>query len=436
MRPRLWIAKFLNNFQSHRTCFRVETSMILLLITALFPLYSIQTTGDWISVFGREIDFVGNPNSNTNYGPSSRKLLSSVYDTKRDAIWIFGGFGIDSIGQYGYLNDFWRYELGTGRWFYFGGFDKVDDYGNYGSKGEYGGWPSARSSAKMMISEDSSEIYLYGGKVSDPMGGTFDLNLDDFWTFSIKTLQWRYLMGNAPGSSNYIDSPPARSRFAATLKDESVHIYGGFKNLEQQMFDDHLRFNVHSHEWSSIVPDAGLSSPSKLVDANMVYSANTSKILLYGGSTMFDKKDALSANLWCYDFDLSSWRQLFAVFSVNSYGIYPEKKALTLNGHPGARSGYYSALDTIKDKLLIFGGYGYAKNSVGILNDLWAYDIRKNQWIWLSGSFYVAQESTFDQDVTTVGTPGGRCQGDAVFSPSEGLFFIFGKLYCLWTTNF
>ncbi|MBL0052495.1 MAG: hypothetical protein IPP29_13795 [Bacteroidetes bacterium] len=34
---------------------------------------------------------------------------------------------------------------------------------------------------------------------------------------------------------------------------------------------------------------------------------------------------------------------------------------------------------------MLFGGFGEANSSTGLLNDLWKYDITNNEWAWMSG---------------------------------------------------
>src|SRR5690606_29819892 len=65
-----------------------------------------------------------------------------------------------------------------------------------------------------------------------------------------------------------------------------------------------------------------------------------------------------------------------------------------------ARRRVASVYSATRNKFYIFGGYGYGINGItdfliifylykgesGYLNDLWEYEISKNQWTWLSGS--------------------------------------------------
>lgn len=55
-----------------------------------------------------------------------------------------------------------------------------------------------------------------------------------------------------------------------------------------------------------------------------------------------------------------------------------------------------------EDITWVFGGYGYAGNSVGYLNDLWKHDASTNQWTLMSGDNAINQSAVYG----TVGVPG------------------------------
>src|SRR5215469_13449127 len=58
--------------------------------------------------------------------------------------WLFGGAGFDSVPQFGFLNDLWKYEPTTGQWTWMSGSSTIPGV-NGGQPGKYGmlGTPSA-----------------------------------------------------------------------------------------------------------------------------------------------------------------------------------------------------------------------------------------------------------------------------------------------------
>jgi len=45
--------------------------------------------------------------------PGARNSISSWIDSSGN-LWLFGGYGYDSTGNVGYLNDLWQYDPSTG----------------------------------------------------------------------------------------------------------------------------------------------------------------------------------------------------------------------------------------------------------------------------------------------------------------------------------
>ncbi len=150
-------------------------------------------------------------------------------------IWLFGGIGVDSAGNQGFLNDLWRYTPGAGStvglWTWMGGSNVVAAYGA-GQPGVYGSLgtasaanvPGGRFSGVTWI-DSSGKLWLYGGDGFD----SADVNgyLNDLWRFdpSAGTLgQWTWMGGSATvgrsggqigvygtlGSPNAANSPGGR----------------------------------------------------------------------------------------------------------------------------------------------------------------------------------------------------------------------------------
>ena len=87
--------------------------------------------------------------------------------------------------------------------------------------------------------------------------------------------------------------------------------------------------------------------------------------------------------MWKYNINSKRWTWLkgdSADISVN-YGI---QNSFDPGNKPGAREGSVSWKDN-SGNLWFFGGYGYAENSFGHLNDLWEYNILSNEWAWVGG---------------------------------------------------
>ena len=109
--------------------------------------------------------------SSSDYTPSSRMNQSNWMDSSGN-LWIFGGYGYDSNGHVGYLNDLWMFNPNTSEWTWVGGSNIVNSYDItiIGARVFSGTW-----------FDQSGDLWIFGGK------GDSDTNnqgyLNDFWVF-------------------------------------------------------------------------------------------------------------------------------------------------------------------------------------------------------------------------------------------------------------
>ncbi len=142
--------------------------------------------------------------------------------------WLFGGFGIDALGNRGRLGDLWKYAPATGLWTWVYGSNVQGQSGVYGKPGATGS-PGGRLSAATW-SDALGNLWLFGGSGYDS-AGTLDL-LNDLWKFSPAAGTWSWVGGSsvadAAGSysaaGSVAASPGARSG-AATRIDSSGNLW-------------------------------------------------------------------------------------------------------------------------------------------------------------------------------------------------------------------
>ena len=87
---------------------------------------------------------------------------SAVWIDASGTVWLFGGFGYDSTGSYGYLNDLWKFS--GGEWTWVSGSNLGGQAGTYGVLGTTTATnvPGARYSAMSWI-DSSGNLWLFGG---------------------------------------------------------------------------------------------------------------------------------------------------------------------------------------------------------------------------------------------------------------------------------
>ncbi|MDH5381204.1 MAG: kelch motif-containing protein [Cyclobacteriaceae bacterium] len=107
----------------------------------------------WVWVSGDIIDSqpgnygIKGVENKTNY-PGGRTNSVTWIDSKGN-LWLFGGQGNDKDGNYGELNDLWKFNTNTQNWIWVSGSNIINDLGNFGTKGieSPDNLPSSRSYA-------------------------------------------------------------------------------------------------------------------------------------------------------------------------------------------------------------------------------------------------------------------------------------------------
>jgi hypothetical protein len=119
--------------------------------------------GQWIWMGGSSV--AGQPGFYGTQGtaggvPGGREQAFGWVDASGN-FWLFGGDGYDSHGNYGYLNDLWKYS--GGQWTWMGGSNLANQPATYGTKGTPapGNVPGARNSG-LSWTDASGNLWLFG----------------------------------------------------------------------------------------------------------------------------------------------------------------------------------------------------------------------------------------------------------------------------------
>ena len=133
-------------------------------------------------------------------------------------IWLFGGFGLDSVGTGNagpppagaILNDLWEYNISTKQWVWVSGSNLANQTGNYGaeatsnlSTGAAGNFPGSRWGA-VGWADANSNLWLIGGwgygtSTTDPTGF-----LNDIWEYQHSSGQWIWWKGISNANQNTV----------------------------------------------------------------------------------------------------------------------------------------------------------------------------------------------------------------------------------------
>lgn len=322
--------------------------------------------------------------------PGGRLNSVSWIDTSGN-LWLFGGFGIDSVGFLGYLNDLWRFD--GSNWTWVSGSNTAQQSGAYGTKGapDVANVPGARLAAVGWINV-SGDLLLFGGFGFDSDGSVGSLN--DLWRFDGSTWTWIsggntvYQSGTygTPGSANAANVPGARFDSVSWIDASgNLWLFGG-NGRDSAGFTGYLndlwRFDGSNWIWvsgSNIVNHSGTYGDPGVANAANVPGARyasvswtdvSGNLWLLGGSGYGSTASSGSLNdLW--RFDGSNWTWISGSNTVNRIGTYGTRGVANATNVPGARSNSVSWIDS-NGSLWLFGGIG--RDSAGtsdILNDLW-----------------------------------------------------------------
>ena len=121
--------------------------------------------------------------------PGERAYAVSWTDLKGN-FWLFGGYGCDSTGALGELNDLWRYS--AGQWTWIAGSSLINQASTYGTKGTpaTGNSPGARIEASAWT-DAAGSLWLFGGSFGQ---AGQSLALNDLWRYSGG--QWTWMSGS------------------------------------------------------------------------------------------------------------------------------------------------------------------------------------------------------------------------------------------------
>lgn len=137
-------------------------------------------------------------------------------------------------------------------------------------------------------------------------------------------------------------------------------------------------------------------------------------------------------DLWKYDIQTNQWVWMMGINSVASPNYTPTYGILLNSGAaniPGGRAGASAWVDA-QGNLWLFGGYGYATDGLGSLNDVWKFNITTNQWTWMGGSNTKDAQGNFGTlGVTAPSNQPGARTYPCTWSDNSGNFWIYGGIH-------
>ena len=288
--------------------------------------------------------------------------------------WLFGGFGFDSTGTRGYLNDLWKYS--GGKWTWVGGSQLVNQSGSYGTMGtaSASNVPGGRYYSSAWLGKDGS-FWLYGGAGFDSTGQVGYMS--DLWKYN-------------GGEWTWVAGPNVWGQNAA---------YG-----------------------TQGTAGAGNTPGDRHGEAT--WTDSSGNLWLFGG--LNPDTGAFLNDIWNFSNGQWTWE---GGSSGEQQGVYGMQGVTAAGNAPGGRLSAVAWQD-VSGNVWIFGGFGLDSTgqTLNYLSDLWKYS--GGEWTWMGGPMLAAQPAVFGTQGVPApnNVPGPRYEAIGWVDSNQN-FWLFNGYY-------
>ena len=315
--------------------------------------------------------------------PRAREAPGAIL-VYQNRFYMFGGGTLKygpSSGQgnkaaLGTLNDLWRYDSTTNEWERLEPDDRVVEFDSSALR------PCTRILPAWVAMDDI--FYLFGG-LSILGQGWRHTQLNDLWAYDPAEARWEMLEPHDDTLLEHSDytnqgRPTTIAGFGCVAIGKTIYLFGGWGHrpplpptMETAVLSRQLWcYNTESRSWRNIpAPTDGGSEkwpPKRYV---MATAAWQDKLYIWGGRDTQDRNPQFYNDLWEFDPASEGWRCL----QENRPGV-PDQ--------PSPRYGMGSA--RVRDGWYLFGGFGpqgdFLPEAVNgpQLNDLWCFHFATETW--------------------------------------------------------
>lgn len=432
-----------------------------------------SVSGLWTWVNGSNIEglgggFVSKGVPGAGNSPTARNSAASWVDSS-GTFWLFGGNNLFDTNP---LDDLWSYSPASGLWTWVGGMPDASG-GVYGTIGQASAAnsPGARQNASTWI-DSAGNLWLFGGDGYDSSGGLASGGtsgyLNDLWKYSPTTQKWTWVCGanvrgvsgvyGTQGTASAGNAPGARSDASSWIDASgNLWLFGGLTlNASQAsvLFNDLWMFSPSTGQWTWVsganVPGAsgvygtqGTASAGNVPGARSDASSwidTAGNLWLFGGFGVVnsggDSGGGAFNDLWKYSPATGQWTWVSGSNASAATSVYGAQGTAVAGNIPGARGSAASWIDS-SGNLWLFGGDGLDSNgTAGLLNDLWQYNLRAGQWIWVSGSNLAWTSGVYGTLglASSSNVPGAR-DFTSSWIDSAGSLWLFGGDNYNWSTT-
>lgn len=183
-------------------------------------------------------------------------------------LWLFGGYGINAVGEIADMNDLWKYDLSTNEWTWVSGSDTGNQFGAYGTKGvaSAGNIPGGRVWGVTWM-DAQGDLWLFGGAGAgaSTTSNCSGCQLNDLWKYDPSTNEWTWVDGadadNQPGvyGTQGVASPdnipdPRQTAVSWVGPDGNFWLFGGVDGFGGNggfgTLNDLWKYDPSTNEWT------------------------------------------------------------------------------------------------------------------------------------------------------------------------------------------
>jgi len=324
----------------------------------------------------------------TNNHPGARGDGFPSWVDNNGLLWLFGGYGYDSQGLLGILNDLWSYNIATSEWTWVSGSKIRNQNGVYGTQGvpDTANHPGSRWETNASWVSDDNSLWFFGGL------DAFDV-WNDLWKYDLSTNEWTWMSGSntccqsdsygtlgVPAPGNH---PGARWTFSKWRDSQNnFWMFGGFMNTSFTFHNDLWKYDPSSNEWtwmsgSNIGNDEGtytttcdassVDFPGSRTENRACWIDEEGKFWFFGGSS---NNFGTYNDLWYYNPSTNEWMWSSGSSGSNDSAIYGIQGVPAVTNHPAAYLGSIGWVDS-SCQLWMFGGMHTQYNTYS--NTLWKF---------------------------------------------------------------
>jgi len=290
--------------------------------------------------------------------PSQRYGHAMAYDGSRAKVVVFGGWDMNSGGS---LNDVWDWDPTTGAW-------------TQRLTGNEANMPSQRMYASMVSDDAGARIEVVAGYAAYNPNGTGGMGGTTYYypgTSYYGTNGSNEVWELDPKAATFtdrsvpLDIPVARSDHAMAFNPATgkTYVYGGYDAMGSTLDD---LWEWDGKTWAQVAADV---RPPPRADAALAYDPARKSLILFGGTDYYGQN--VYSDTWEWNSTTRIWTELFPTVSPD--GLY----------------GHGMVTDTLRNKILLFGGqasnywygpvYGIPYKDP-IRNEVWEWDGSKQTW--------------------------------------------------------